>query len=53
MPEMLQEKLLRIVVSNVDAEIKVGWLKPCNGNRFEKNALHFSISPLSDFALGD
>jgi hypothetical protein len=26
-PQMLQEKLHRVVVSNVDAKVKVGWLK--------------------------
>ena len=30
--EMLQEKLHRVAVSNVDAQVKVGWLKLCNGN---------------------
>jgi hypothetical protein len=26
-PKMLQEKLHRVVVSNVNVEVKVGWLK--------------------------
>ena len=52
-PEMLQEKLHRVAVSNVDAEVKVGWLKLWNGNRFDKDALHFPKSPLSDSALDD
>ena len=52
-PEMVQEKLHRVVVSNVDAEVKVGWLKLWNGNRFDKDALHFPKSPLSDSALDD
>ena len=52
-PEMLQEKLHRIAVSNVDAEVKVGWLKLWNDNRFDKDALHFSKLPLSDSALDD
>ena len=53
MPEMLQEKLHRVVVSNVNAKIIVGLLKLWNGNRFDKNALHFPKSPLSNFALDD
>jgi hypothetical protein len=44
-PEMLQEKLHRIAVSNVDAEVKVGWLKLWNGNKFDKDALYFPKSP--------
>jgi hypothetical protein len=52
-PEMLQEKLHRVVVSNVDPDVKVGWLKLWNGNRFDKDALHFPKSPLSDSALDD
>jgi hypothetical protein len=52
-PEMLQEKLHRVAVSNVDAEVKVGWLKLWNGNRFDKDTLHFPKSPLSDSALDD
>jgi hypothetical protein len=52
-PEMLQEKLHRVAVSNVDAEVKVGWLKLWNGNRFDKDALQFPKSPLSDSALDD
>ena len=52
-PEMLQEKLHRVVVSNVDPDVKVGWLKLWNGNRFDKDALHFRKSPLSDSALDD
>jgi hypothetical protein len=46
---MLQEKLHHIVVSNMDAEVKVGWLKLWNGNRFDKDALHFPKSPLSAY----
>ena len=53
MPKMLQENFHHIVVSNVDAEVKVGWLKLWNGNRFDKDALHFPKSPLSDSALDD
>jgi hypothetical protein len=52
-PEMLQEKLHRVVVSNVDPDVKVGWLKLRNGNRFDKDALHFPKSLLSDSALDD
>ena len=52
-PGMLQEKLHRVAVSNVDAEFKIRWLKLWNGNRFDKDALHFPKSPLSDFALDD
>ena len=52
-PEMLQEKLHRVAVSNVDAEVKVGWLKFWNGNRFDKDALQFPKSPFSDSALDD
>jgi hypothetical protein len=37
----------------VDAEVKVGWLKLWNDNRFDKDALHFPKSPLSDSALDD
>jgi hypothetical protein len=47
-PEMLQKKLHRVAVSNVDPDVKVGWLKLWNGNRFDKNALDFPKSPLSD-----
>jgi hypothetical protein len=53
MPEMLQEKLHHVAVSNVNAKVKVGWLKLWNGNRFDKDALHFPKSPLSDSALND
>jgi hypothetical protein len=52
-PEMLQEKLHRVAVSSVDAAVKIRWLKLWNGNRFDKDALHFSKSPLSDSALDD
>ena len=52
-PEMLQEKLHRVAVSIVDPDVKVGWLKLWNGNRFDKDALHFPKSPLSDSALDD
>jgi hypothetical protein len=52
-PEMLQEKFHCVADSNVDAEVKVGWLKLWNGNRFKKDAVHFPKSPLSDFALDD
>ena len=52
-PEMLQEKLHRIDISNVDIEVKVRWLKLWNGNRFDKDALHFPKSLLSDSALDD
>jgi hypothetical protein len=51
--EMLQEKLYRVAVSNVDPDVKVGWLKLWNDNRFDKDALHFPKSPLSDSALDD
>ena len=37
----------------MDAGVKVGWLKLWNGNWFDKDALHFSKSPLSDSALDD
>jgi hypothetical protein len=50
---MLEEKLHRVAVSTVDAEFKIGWLKFWNGNRFDKDALHFPKSPLSDSALDD
>ena len=53
MPEMLQEKLHCINVSNMDAEVKVGWLKLWNDNRFDKDALYFPKSPLSDSALNN
>ena len=53
MPEMLREKLHRVAVSNVDTEVKVGWLKLWNDNRFDKDALYFSKSPFSDSALDD
>ena len=52
-PEILQEKLHRVAVSNVDAEVKVGWLKLWNGNRFDKDALYFLKSPFSDSTLDD
>ena len=52
-PEMLQEIFYRVAVSNVDAEIKLGWLKLWNGNKFDKDGLHFLKSSLSDFALDD
>ena len=45
--EMLQEKLHHVAVSNVDTEFKIGWLKLWNGNRFDKDTLHFPKSPLS------
>ena len=48
--EMLQQKLHRVVVNNVDAKVQVGWLKLRNGNRFDKDVLN---SSLSDFALED
>ena len=51
--EMLQEKLHHVAVSNVDAEVKVGWLKLWNDNIFDKDGLHFSKSPPSDSALDD
>ena len=50
---MLQEKLHRVLVSNMDAEVKVGWLKLWIGNMFDKNALHVPKSPHSDSALDD
>ena len=50
---MLQNKPHRVAASNIDVEVKVGWLKLWNGNRFNKDALHFPKSPLSDFALDD
>jgi hypothetical protein len=50
---MLEQKLHRVAVSTVDAEFKIGWLKLWNGNRFDKDALHFPKSPLSDSALDD
>ena len=43
--EMLQKKLHRVAISNVDAKIKVGWLKLWNGIRFDIDALHFPKSP--------
>ena len=48
---MLQEKLHNVAVSNMDVEVKVRWLELWNGNRFDKDALHFSKSSLSDSAL--
>ena len=51
--EMLQEKLHHVAVNNVDAEVKVGWLKLWNDNIFDKDALHFPKSPPSDSALDD
>jgi hypothetical protein len=53
MPEMLQEKLHCVVVSNVDAKIKIRWLKLWNDNKFDKDALHFLKSPLSDSTFDD
>ena len=53
MPEMLQDKFYDVIVSNVDVEIKIRWLKLWNNNRFDKVVLHFSKSPLSDSALND
>jgi hypothetical protein len=50
---MLQEKLHRVAIINLDAEVKVGWLKLWNGNRFDKDALYFPKSPLSDSARND
>ena len=52
-PEMLLEKLHCVAVSNVDTEVKVGWLKLWNDNRFDKDALYFPKSPVSDSALDD
>ena len=51
--EMLQEKLYRVAVSIVDAEVKVGWLKLWNENMLDKDVLHISKSPLSDSELDD
>ena len=53
MPEILQEKLHCVDVSNVDAKDKAEWLKLWNGNRFDKDALHFPKLSFSDFALDD
>ena len=50
-PEMLKEKLHHVVVSNVDTEVKIGWLKLWIGSRFDKYALHFPKSPLSNSIL--
>ena len=50
-PEMLQVKLHRVVVSNVDVEVLVGWLKFWNGIRFDRDAIHVPKSSLSDFTL--
>ena len=50
-PEILQQKLHLVVVNNVNAEVKVRWLKFWNDNRFDKYVPHFSKSSLYDFAL--
>ena len=50
---MSQKKLHRVVVSNVDAKVKVGQLKLQNDNRSDKNAQYFLKSPLSNFAIDD
>ena len=52
-PEMIQKKLHRVAVSNVDAKVKVRWFKFWNGNRFDKDVLHFPKSLLFDSALDD
>lgn len=51
--EILHEKLHCVGVSNVNAVVKVIWLKIWNSNRFDKDALHFLKLPQSDFALDD
>ena len=50
---MLQKKLHRVAVGNVDVEIKIAWFKFWNGNTFDKDALHFPKFSLSDSALDD
>ena len=52
-PEILQLKLHRVAVNNVDVEVKVRWLKLWNGNKFDKDVPHFPKSPLSDSPLDD
>jgi hypothetical protein len=49
--KILQEKLHRVDVSNIDAKVKVGWLEVWNDNRFDKNALYFPKSSLFDFVF--
>ena len=53
MIKMLQKKLQCIAINIVNAKVKVEWLKLYNNNRFNKDALHFSKSTLSNFALDD
>jgi hypothetical protein len=51
--EMLQEKLHRVVVNNVDAKVKVRWLKLWKENKFDKDDLYFLKTSLSDSTFDD